>query len=64
MLHELQCLGPMTFDGNMLEEVAEARTGVLEVCLETESAVGLAALQRQFGLPKRWTAACKEALLP
>eukprot|EP00891_Asterochloris_glomerata_P005698 jgi/Astpho2/5698/fgenesh1_pg.00079_%23_105_t len=33
MLHELQCL-PMSFDGNILEEVAEARTGVLEVVSE------------------------------
>ena len=50
MLHELQCL-PMAFDGNMLEEVAEARTGVLEVCLETDIAVGLTALQKQLMCP-------------
>ena len=50
MLHELQCL-PMTFDGNMLEEVAEARTGVLEVCWKRDSAVGLTALQKQLTCP-------------
>lgn len=45
MLHELQCL-PMSFDGKMLEEVAEARTGVLEVCLHKGGAIGLTALQK------------------
>lgn len=58
MLHELQCL-PMSFDGNILEEVAEARTGVLEVCFAQRRCYWLDCPAESVDVLKSWRAVCK-----